>query len=98
MARRQQDVDHTDPEHKNMEEGRPELMMKINEEMLEGEYLEKKIQNLNFNELEVVTRMDPILERTKRQFDQLGTSSMMLDSLPLDEMLYLQLVRKGEGI
>jgi len=40
--------------------------------------------------------MDPILERTKRQFDLLGQQSMMLDNLPLDKMLSLQLVRKTD--
>ena len=43
-----------------------------------------------------MTRMDPILERTKRQFDQLGQQSMLLDNLPIDDMLGLQLVRKSE--
>lgn len=41
-------------------------------------------------------RMDPVLERTKRQFDLLGQNAMiMMDRLPLDEMLGLQLARKN---
>lgn len=43
-------------------------------------------------------KMDPILERTKRQFDTQGPNSLMLDSLPIDDVLCLQLVRKNEGL
>ena len=43
-------------------------------------------------ELELALGMDPVLERTKRQFDQLGQNSMMLDTLPIDMSLRLRLV------
>ena len=43
-------------------------------------------------DLELALGMDPILERTKRQFDLLGQSSMMLNTLPIDMSLRLQLV------
>ena len=42
--------------------------------------------------------MDPVLERTKRQFDLLGAQSLMLNTLPIDELLGLQLVRKNDGL
>lgn len=41
--------------------------------------------------------MDPVLERTKRQFDSLGQTSMMLNTLAIDDLLCLQLVRQNEG-
>ena len=93
MARRQQDIDG-----QGAQGGQKEMEQVIKmDESSEAEYLERRVENLNFTELELVTRMDPILERTKREFDLLGNQSIMMDNLPLDLTCGLQLVRKQEG-
>lgn len=65
-------------------------------EGVESEHLEKKIENLNLNALELAVRVDPILERTRRQFDQLSPNSMLLNTLPIDDQLTVRLVKKGD--
>jgi hypothetical protein len=95
MARRQQDTDAAQLQPLPKEAEQQSFKM---DEGTEGDYLERKIENLNFTELELVTRMDPVLERTKRQFDMLGQQSMMLDTLPIDDLLGLQLVRQTDGL
>jgi hypothetical protein len=65
-------------------------------EGVESEHLEKKLENLNLNALELAVRVDPILERTRRQFDQLSPNSMLLNTLPIDDQLALRLIKQSD--
>jgi len=39
--------------------------------------------------------MDPVLERTRRQFDQISPDSILLNTLSADEQLTLRLIDRG---
>lgn len=103
MARRQQDILGEEQLQKQEEvvQGREVLAAAGMErvEGAEGENLENNVENLNLQSLEVAARVDPVLEKNKRRFDQLGSTTLLMDTLGLNEQLSLELSHqpRGEG-
>lgn len=54
-------------------------------------FLERNYRNLNIAHLEVFCNFNPILEKTKRIFDQNGVKGLLLNNLDIDNSLSMRI-------
>ena len=57
----------------------------------ESKYLEKNLKNINIESLEYRCDFNPIFERNKRKFDQVGVRGILLANININEDLTLPL-------
>ena len=89
-------------EKKNSEEGRNAVGLKLEKsEELQSDsseydsskkhpdFLEKNYRNINIVQLDTFFNVNPVLEKTKRIFDQNGTKTLLLNCLDISRNLSL---------